>query len=348
MLRGALIGVGNVALHGHLPGWQARSDVAIVAATDVRPAQQAEVATRLPGARWFDSADALLAEAELDFVDICTPPSSHAAAVRLALDRRLHVLCEKPLVFAPAELDELAARAAAADRALYTVHNWHHAPIVRRAHELLTAGAIGPLERVSWETLRLRPAPTGNGTEANWRVDAAIGGGGVLIDHGWHVFYIIGRWIGRTPTAVEATLERRRHTDWPVEDTATVRVTFPGVTADILLTWAADTRRTRAELIGRDGVMTLDDEALVLAARGAGEQRWTCPPGLSVGSHHPEWFHRVVDGFLRALTDPAERAANLAEARVCVTLHDRARESSRTKRPVALPPEPAGPVARAL
>ena len=42
MLRGALIGLGNVALHGHLPGWRRRRDVEIVGGTDSRPEQRAE------------------------------------------------------------------------------------------------------------------------------------------------------------------------------------------------------------------------------------------------------------------------------------------------------------------
>ena len=109
--RGALIGLGNVAVHGHLPGWQAREDCEIVAATDASPARQAECRTRLPAARWHDSVESLLAGEALDFVDICTPPSSHAALIEAALSRGVHVLCEKPLVGAPDELARLAGLA---------------------------------------------------------------------------------------------------------------------------------------------------------------------------------------------------------------------------------------------
>ena len=93
MLRGAVIGLGNVALHGHLPGWLGRSDVRIVAAADARPAQRAQCEGLLPAARWYDSAGDLLAGEPLDFVDICTPPSSHAELILRSLDRGLHVLC---------------------------------------------------------------------------------------------------------------------------------------------------------------------------------------------------------------------------------------------------------------
>ncbi len=90
MRRGALIGLGNVALHGHLPGWRRRRDVEIVGGTDSRPEQRAVLMAHAPGARWYATADELLTEAALDFVDICTPPTSHAPLIRSALERALH------------------------------------------------------------------------------------------------------------------------------------------------------------------------------------------------------------------------------------------------------------------
>src|SRR3982751_294125 len=104
MVRGAIIGLGNVALDGPLPGWGRRQDVEIVAVTDVVPARRAAVARVLPDARWYDSTVRLLAEEDLDFVDICSPPASHGASIAAALARGVHVLCEKPLVCSREEL----------------------------------------------------------------------------------------------------------------------------------------------------------------------------------------------------------------------------------------------------
>src|SRR5258705_1030223 len=253
MLRGAVIGLGNVAIHGHPPGWLGRPDGRIVAAADARPAQRAECDARLPGARWYDSPAALLEREALDFVDICTPPSSHASLVERALGRGLHVLCEKPLVSTPADLSRVTAAAAAASRVLHTVHNWHHAPMLALTDTLIRQGEIGRVRRIVWETLRAKPAVTGDGSEGNWRVDPAVAGGGVLTDHGWHVFYVVQRWIAAPPLSVSATLERRRHTRWDVEDTASVRVTYPEAIAEILLTWASDVRRNWAQVRGTTG-----------------------------------------------------------------------------------------------
>ncbi len=330
MQRGAIIGLGNVALHGHLPGWRRRRDVEIVAVTDARPEQHALVSAHAPGARWYTTSAELLAEAAVDFVDICTPPSSHAELIRGALERGCHVLCEKPLVSVPDDLAPLTRLAAKTGRVVHTVHNWHHAPIVRRTAELVREGRIGRVQHVIWHTLRTRPALAGDERTGNWRVDPAVAGGGVLSDHGWHVFYVIQRWVGEQPRSVSARLERRRHTAWDVEDTASVRVTFADATADILLTWASDLRRNWAEVGGTAGTLELHDDTLVLKSDGPGaDSSWSCPPPMSDGSHHPDWFDAVASEFLAEATGATPRGANLEEARLCVALEQAARESSR-------------------
>jgi len=328
MLRGAVIGLGNVALHGHLPGWRRRLDVEIVAATDRQGRQYLELARHLPGARWCDSAADLLTVPGLDFVDICTPPSSHAALIRSALERGLHVLCEKPLVGSLGELVSLARLAATKGVILHTVHNWHYAPIVDRAARLIRDGRVGQVTRVVWHTLRTQPATAGDEGHGNWRVDPDVAGGGVLTDHGWHASYVLRHWIGAHPTAVSARLETRRHTQWPVEDTATLQLTFPGATAEVLLTWAGDVRRNWAEVTGAAGRIELRDDTLVLR-HGHQERRWLCPPALSNGSHHPDWFASVAEEFLTRVRGGAPSHGNLTEAALCLALESQARESSR-------------------
>ncbi len=144
------------------------------------------------------------------------------------------------------------------------------------------------------------------------------------------MFYVVQRWVGEPPLSVSARLERRRHLTWDVEDTATVRLTYAGATAEILLTWAFDVRRNWAEVGGTAGTLELHDDTLVLKSGGpAADCSWPCPPPMSDGSHHPDWFDAVASQFLAETTGAAPRGANLTEARLCVALEHAARESSR-------------------
>jgi predicted dehydrogenase len=331
MLRGALIGFGNVATHGHLPGWLARPDVEIVAVSDTYEARRSEAERLLPRARWHDSGETLLVEERLDFVDICTPPSGHADLIRAALRRGLHVLCEKPLVTRPEDLAEISMLAATARKVLYTVHNWHHAPIIAFVRDLLQRHDIGPISRCVWQTLRTKPAVAVVGQLGNWRLDPRVAGGGVLVDHGWHACYVILSWLEQRPTAISAKLETRRHVDSPLEDTATVHIQFPRATAELFLTWAADQRRNVVEITGDRGTIRLENDSVMLSSDGSceGGRRWIFESSLSEGSHHPEWFGGVVGGFLAEIADDTMRGRNFAEAVLCVDMLALAQLSSR-------------------
>jgi predicted dehydrogenase len=325
MLRGAFIGFGNVAEKGHLPGWQSRNDVRIVAATDALSARRDAFHTACPNARWYGSVDAMLYGETLDFVDICTPPSSHAALIEQALQAGLHVLCEKPLVTRMADAQLVATAAATAGRVVYAVHNWLKAPICLKISALIAEGAIGCTRSIRWRTLRTQPAvavaPDGG---TNWRLNPALAGGGILFDHGWHALYCVVRWAG-TPRAVAAKLEKRRFHEWPLEDTATVALDLMSGTGEIYLTWTSGERTNTIEIEGEHGHISVANDRVVLKTN-PGQQHWSCPPALSTGSHHQDWFVGVADDFRAATT--AGDDGNLKEAVLCAQLVDLAQRSS--------------------
>jgi predicted dehydrogenase len=325
VLRGAFIGFGNVAEKGHLPGWQARNDITIVAATDALSERGGAFRAACPDARWHESVDALLSDENLDFVDICTPPSTHAPIIEQALRAGLHVLCEKPLVTRIADAHVVAASAASAGRVVYTVHNWLKSPICQKISGLIAEGAIGRARSIRWKTLRTQPAaaviPNGR---TNWRLDPKVAGGGILSDHGWHALYCVAHWAG-VPRSVAAQLEKRRFHEWPLEDTATLTLELTSGTADIYLTWAGEERANTIEIEGDYGHITAENDDVVLEANSR-MQRWSCPPALSKGSHHEDWFAAVTDGFYAAAS--ASDKGNLEEAVLCARLIDLSQRSS--------------------
>src|SRR5260370_39839096 len=264
-MRGALIGFGTVAAKGPLPGWQSRADVRIMAATDVLSTRRDAFLKACPNGRWYESVDDLLSAETLDFVDICTPPSSHAALIRQALEADLHVLCEKPLVTQLADAQRVPAASAHAGRAVYAVHNWLKSPICLKISALIAEGAIGGTRSIRWRTLRTQPAVAvapEDGT--NWRVDPAIAGGGILLDHGWHALYCIVRSAG-APRGIAAVLEKRRFHEWPLEDTATVALALMSWRGQLYLTCAREERANTIDIDGEQGSqITVANDRVVL------------------------------------------------------------------------------------
>src|SRR5579862_3775183 len=131
-LRGALVGYGFIMERGHAAGYRARArgvgDVEIVAVADVSEARRELARRHFPGVRVYADHRALLAaeHEEVDFCDVATPPSDHAEVTHAALDRGLHVLCEKPLATSIDEARGMLRHATDAERVLYPCHNYKH------------------------------------------------------------------------------------------------------------------------------------------------------------------------------------------------------------------------------
>ena len=314
--HGAIIGFGNVAASGHVPGWQADNDVEIVAVADPDRERRALATTLIAGVRTYATADELLRSERIDFVDIATPPVAHAAAIMAAAHAGVHVLCEKPLTTSWDEYRVLRSAARRAGIVLHTVHNWKYSEAFCTVRQLLADGAVGALRTISFDTARNGCAAA---TGDNWRVRASVAGGGILVDHGWHAFYLLLALAQERPLRIRATLERRRYVDAEVEDTALCAIEFPTLTAEIRLTWAANERRTRWQLVGDDGAMTVDDDRVVVHRHGTEHAR-RLTTALSAGSHHPDWFSGVIQEFHRELDDPTRSGTNQAEAELCVRM----------------------------
>lgn len=338
VLRGALVGVGNVAVNGHLPGWLERADCALVAAADARPEARSALAERLPEVRWYDGIDAMLTAERIDFVDICTPPSSHAELILKALAGGAHVLCEKPLVTRAEDLAPIRAAAMRRERVVDTVHNWLHAPPVGVVTRLIGEGAIGTPRRCRWRTIRNQPAAGADPDTRNWRSDPERAGGGILVDHGWHALYVVCTWMGGAPQEISAELGRSAPGDPRIEDTAELVLGFAGGQAEIYLTWTGPGRANDAQIVGSEGRIRLDDNRVLLEPAASGEARreWTFPSGLTAGSHHPDWFAGVAQAFVSAVrSGKGAEVGNLAEAELCARLIERARHSAAGRRALA-------------
>jgi predicted dehydrogenase len=332
MYKGAIIGLGNVALSGHLPGWQNSSEFRIVAGVDPAPHRGDLLVKTLPeAARSASIADL---PQDLDFVDICTPPYTHFQIAVSALERGWNVLCEKPLVLSGEQFDQIRELAMEKERVLFTVHNWKFAPICRKIVEILRGGALGDIHHCAWHVLRNGPATTTD--PENWRLDPRKAGGGILIDHGWHAFYLVQEWFGLRPIAVQASLEKRQYAELEVEDTAVVTVQFESANghssmADIFLTWASPLRRNWGVIEGSLGQLSIEDDSLRLQRKGGSEEKFQFSSGLSKSSHHPDWFEYVVREFGGELKDVSCRGANLRVSQLCLRLVERSKAAGQAR-----------------
>jgi predicted dehydrogenase len=324
-LRGAIVGFGAVAANGHLPAWLARRDIAITAIFEPVAARRHEALRKLKGVRVYDDLELMLEGERPDFVDIASPPAWHARAAEAALRAGAHVLVEKPLCLSFNEFQSLDAMARSQSRVLACVHNWKYAPAFQLAYQMIADRRLGPVTYLGFERMRQRPAGIDS---AQWRLDPAVGGG-ILIDHGWHVFYLM-RWLmGADPSSVSAWIGQP--SDRRAEQSVNIRVVFPGErVATAMLSWQASVRRTVTRIYGENGLLEVDgDRAAYVDRAGIGS---IIPVNdARDDSYHSAWFVEVARRFeetIRSRGNSADSLDNLAEARVALALIEATRASA--------------------
>ncbi|NLO90363.1 MAG: Gfo/Idh/MocA family oxidoreductase [Elusimicrobia bacterium] len=336
MLKGAILGFGQVVEHGHVPAFLARSSsFEINAVADASPRRLEAAAALFPRARLYSDFRVLLRkERGLDFADIATPPFFHPAHVCAALRKGLHVLCEKPLAFTRRDARRIAALAGERKLCVATVHNWKKAAPVLKAKELIDSGALGAVRHVELHVLRKQAAATAS-DGANWRTDPRISGGGILVDHGWHNFYLACHLAGQRPVAVNTSLDRS-----PVsgaDEDAKVLIGFDGgAGAFVHLTWKSPLRRNSVLVYGDRALLEINDDAVVLQSPDGSRREFATGDKLSGGSAHPEWMARLLDEFESEVADQARRGANLQEALWCASLLECGYRSAKANKMIRL------------
>lgn len=186
--RAAVIGLGGIA-GAHLAGWKETEGVEVVAGADVNTdaVSKAEADHGLTGyADWREMLD----KEKLDLVSICTPPFLHREMTVEALQRGLHVMCEKPMAadIADAEVMAAAAEQTEAVLAIAYCHRFH-GPMMK-LKELMDEGIIGT-------PIFFRGGFTGMVKfDQNHRANKKMAGGGSLMDNGSHAtdlfVYLVG------------------------------------------------------------------------------------------------------------------------------------------------------------
>ena len=194
MLKWGLLGTARINRR-IIPAVRAssRSVVHAVASRDGVRAEAYAAEWMIPHAH--ASYDALLAS-DVDIVYIALPNSLHAHWTLRALSAGRHVLCEKPLALAPADVDRVAQSASARGRIVAEGLMYRHMAQTRRVTEIVTAGELGHVQSIVGGFTHPQTR-----RDADPRVDPALGGG-ALWDVGCYPVSFAHMVAGAPPVSV--------------------------------------------------------------------------------------------------------------------------------------------------
>ncbi len=198
----------------------------------------------------YGSYEALLADTSLDALYIPLPPSLHAEWTIRALEIGRHVLCEKPLAEGSEAAGAMVAAAGQYHRLLMDGVMWRHHPRAARMHQVLAAGELGQLRRIT--SAFTIPGAALRPDDLRYRHEL---GGGSLLDLGW---YCVGAalWAtGKLPSRVWGT---GRYVD-DVDRTFSGVLWFP---EDVMASFDCgfeSSMRKWLEISGTSGSLVCDD-----------------------------------------------------------------------------------------
>jgi predicted dehydrogenase len=176
-----------------------RAEVVAVCDRDAAAARRSAAEWR--ARRSYAETQQLLADPEVNAVEILLPHHLHFEVARAALEAGKHVSLQKPPTFTLGELAELRDLARASGFRLRVSENFMYYPPHRKAAELVREGAIGePISvRIKTAAGRFEDGWSVPAEAQAWRMDPERSGGGpTCFDHGYHCFQM-GRFFIREP-----------------------------------------------------------------------------------------------------------------------------------------------------
>ncbi|MFE4468196.1 Gfo/Idh/MocA family protein [Leifsonia sp. NPDC056824] len=328
-VRIGLIGAGGIA-GAHVEGYLRNPDVITFAAVADPVRESAEQRAAAADAAIYADYRVMLAEADIDAVDICLPHHLHKDAIVAAARAGKHILCEKPLCLTPEEAAEVSAAVEEAGVTLMCAHNQLFLPAVARAKELIESGAIGRVYEVRTTDSFFNDFDPAN---MGWRAHASTSGGGELIDTGYHPTYLLLHLAGGAPVEVTAMLATHRLSFMEGEDSATVLVRFDnGVIGTVVTSWAYEAApgTEKFSAVGEFGSLTSDGTTLTLKTRGEAE-----PTVLELEPVHE--FGEELNHFARSILDATRPLHTQKEGIEVLGIILGAYESVRTRAVATIP-----------
>ncbi|HTP64311.1 MAG TPA: Gfo/Idh/MocA family oxidoreductase [Geobacteraceae bacterium] len=322
MVRVAVVGLGKMGI-SHFSMINAHPRVQVVAVCDAT-GYLLDVLGKYSGVRTYADYEKMLGDTELDAVVIATPSRLHARMVGSALERGLHVFCEKPFCLDVNE-GEVLAESARGKRLVNQVgYHYRFVGTFREVKRLLDVGAIGEVTHVLAEAYG--PVVLKE-KGATWRT-RRVEGGGCLYDYAAHPVNLVNWYFG-APGAVGGTVMNSIYSKETDDEVFSTLYFADGKSAQLSVNWSDESYRkmsTKITVWGKNGRIYADRQECQAYLRNG----TNAPAGYGQGWNvrytteltEPVWFYvrgeeysGQLDYFVRCIEEKrAENVNSFAEA----------------------------------
>ena len=316
---------------------------------------------------WFNtetSWEKLVADDEIELVDICTSNKTHKPIAVAAAKNGKHIICEKPIAMTADEAKAMYEAAEEADVRHMTAFNYRRVPAILLAKKMIDEGKLGKIyhfNAVYYQDWLVDP-----NFPFVWRHDVREGGSGAHGDMNAHTVdlarFLIGE-VEAVTAAQETFIKERKKADGSmgkvtVDDALYFMAKFrDGALGNFMATRFATGRKNylRLEIFGSEGSLVFNLERLneldyfsrhddadaqgfrnIVVTEGSHPylNKWW-PPGHIIGWEHT-FIHEIGD-LLTAIDKGTGVKADFYDGYRCQQILDAAWESSLNKKWIDIP-----------
>jgi scyllo-inositol 2-dehydrogenase (NADP+) len=263
MIRAGIVGLGKMGL-SHQSIVNAHPEIQLRAVCDTST-YMLDVLSKYTGVKTYTNYSKMLAAEELDCLFIATPSKYHGEIVTAALERNMHVFCEKPFGLDPAVAYHLADEAERRGLVNQVGYHYRFVAAFNEARRLLDRKLIGRLHHIRAEAygaVVLRPKGS------TWRAQKSEGGG-CLFDYACHAIDLVNYLVGR-PASVSGTVLNSVFSN-DVDDEIYSTLNFgEGLQGQLATNWSDESFRkmsVKLSLWGTNGRMNIDRQEIQVYLR---------------------------------------------------------------------------------
>ena len=251
-----MIGCGDVTEIKSGPAFNKASNSALVAVMRRDAEKAKDYAERHQVPRWYNNADALINDPEVNAIYIATPPSTHETYTLAAISAGKPVYVEKPMALNYAAAQNMAAAAAASNVKLVVAHYRRAQPLFKKIKELVNNKTIGEIRLARLELYKpaLTKAELADEKIA-WRVNPAIAGGGLFHDLSPHQLDLMYYFFG--PVEKATGIAHNQGTQYAADDIIAGSMLFKnGIAFSGVWCFNAPAAVDHCEIIGTTGTIS--------------------------------------------------------------------------------------------
>jgi predicted dehydrogenase len=223
-IRWGIIGCGNVTEVKSGPGFQKADNSSLVAVMRRNGALARDYAQRHGVPKWYDDAEALIYDLEVDAVYVATPPSSHKQYTIMAAQAGKPVYVEKPMGLNYEECQEMTETCRSAGVPLFVAYYRRALTRFLKVKELVETQTIGDVRFVTITLFMPVRQDELDPQNLPWRVVPEIAGGGRFVDLASHTLDFLDYVLGPIRSTEGFAANQAGH--YPAEDIVTGTFVF--------------------------------------------------------------------------------------------------------------------------